>query len=93
MTIQVLDPTHGAEAPAFALATRPKSLEGATVGVISNGKSGTKPFFQALEQRLKDTYGVSRVEQVIKGNLSAPAEPEIMDRARQWNALVAGIGD
>ena len=93
MNLEVLDPTHGADAQEFALANRLDNLQGLRVGVISNGKLGTRPFFDALAQELKDRYGVAEVVQVTKANLSAPAEPEIMDRAKQWNALVTGIGD
>lgn len=91
--MEVLDPTHGAETEAFALAERLATLEGATVGIISNGKAGTRAFFDALEARLRDRYRVAEVERVTKANYSAPAEPAVMDRAARWNALVAGVGD
>ena len=93
MTIEVLDPTYGDDANEFALAVRPASLEGATVGVISNGKQGTRPFFDALERELLEHHGVAEVVRVTKSNYSAPADPDIMDRARLWTALVAGVGD
>ena len=93
MPIEVLDPTYGDDTREFALAGRPLSLKGATVGVISNGKQGTHPFFEALERELLEHHGVAQVVRVTKSNYSAPADREIMDRARQWNALVAGVGD
>ena len=93
MTIEVLDPTHGAPTQNFDLAQRIETLDGATIGVISNGKQGTRPFFDALERELVDGYGVAEVVRVTKSNYSAPADGAIMDRAKQWNALVAGVGD
>ncbi len=48
--MEILDPTHEGVSPDFAPASRLKSLDGATIGVISNGKKGTKPFFDALER-------------------------------------------
>jgi hypothetical protein len=93
MPIEVLDPTYGDDANEFALADRPGSLEGATVGVISNGKEGTRPFFDALERELLERHGAAEIVRVTKSNSSAPADPEIMDRAKQWTALVAGVGD
>ena len=93
MTIEVLDPTYGDDTNEFASADRPASLEGATVGVISNGKQGTRPFFDALERELLEHHGVAEVVRVTKSNYSAPADPDLMDRARQWTALVAGVGD
>ena len=93
MPIEVLDPTYGDDTREFALADRPISLEGAIVGVISNGKQNTRPFFDALERELLEHHGVAEVVRATKSNYSAPADSEIMDRARQWTALVAGVGD
>lgn len=93
MPIEVLDPTYGEAAAAFSVAPRLATLEGATVGIISNGKLGTKAFFDAFEQGLRDRYGVADVVRVTKPNYSAPAGVEIMDQAKRWHALVAGIGD
>ena len=93
MTIEVLDPTYGESAAAFAPAERLQQLAGLTVGIVSNGKQGTRPFFDALEAELRDTYGVAEVARVVKPNYSAPAGDEIMGAAQTWHALVAGIGD
>ena len=93
MSIEVLDPTYGNDTGEFTLAPRLARLVGATVGIISNGKQGTRPFFDALERELLEQHRVAGVVRVTKSNYSAPADPEIMDRARQWNALVAGVGD
>ncbi len=93
MTIEVLDPTHGEPPAAFAPAPRPERLAGRTVGIVSNGKHGTNRFFDALAHELRDRHGVTEVVRVVKPNYSAPAGDEIMDAARTWHALVAGIGD
>ena len=98
MSIEVLDPTYGdglagAGSQEFALAQRLETLAGATVGFISNGKQGTVRFFDALERELIAQYGVARVVREVKSNYSAPADPDILDRAKEWNALVSGIGD
>ena len=93
MSIEFLDPTHEADARAFTPAGRLGGLAGATVGIVSNGKKGTKPFFDALEKELVSRYGVAKVVRRTKGNYSAPAEAEIMQEAKEWDALIAGIGD
>ena len=93
MTFEVLDPTYGDETAEFALAERLPSLEGAVVGIVSNGKKGTVRFFDALAAELIETYGAADVVREVKTNYSAPANPEIVDRAKEWNALVSGIGD
>ncbi len=93
MSIHVLDPTHEADAAAFAPANRLSALDGATVGIISNGKEGTKGFFDALERELREHHAVADVVRVTKGNYSAPAEADIFEQAQHWDALIAGIGD
>jgi len=93
VTIEVLNPTYDGSATSFHPAPRLDTLDGLTVGIISNGKQGTVPFFDALADELSGRYGVADVVRVIKANYSAPAGDEILDRARSWRALVAGIGD
>ena len=91
--MKVLDPTFGGDPSDFSLANRLDTLNGTVVGIISNGKQGTAPFFTALQRELTEHCGVSQVVQVTKANYSAPAEQEIFDSAPRWNALIAGIGD
>lgn len=93
MTIEVLDPTHDEDDRELVLAERLSSLGGATVGILSNGKKGTREFFDALERELRERYGAADVVRVTKSNYSAPADAGILDRAKRWNALVAGVGD
>lgn len=93
MSIEVLDPTYGDEAEHFTAPARLASLAGATVGIISNGKQNTAPFFDAIEEQLRTTFGVAEVVRVTKSNYSAPADDHIMDEAKRWQALVAGVGD
>lgn len=91
--MQILDPSHEEGAESFAPAVRLAALEGATVGVISNGKEGTKGFFAAFERALREQYGVGEVVLRTKSNYSAPADKGLLEEARSWDALVAGIGD
>ena len=90
--IEVLDPTSGEEPADFQAADRLDSLDGIVVGVVSNGKQGTVPFFDGIEERLLE-LGAARVERETKPNYSAPAPAGVMDRAARWQALVAGVGD
>lgn len=90
--IEVLDPSYGEDARTFQPAPRIETIAGATVGIISNGKQGTDLFFAALADELK-AHGAAHVDIVVKPNYSAPAGDDIIDRARQWQAMVAGIGD
>ena len=93
MNIEILDPTHESDAAAFTLATRLPALQGMTVGIISNGKRNTVPFFDAYEKELRETYGVADVVRRVKSNYSAPADAAIVKEAQSWDIVVAGIGD
>ncbi len=91
--MQVLDPTHEADVVGLVPPPRLDALAGKTVGLISNGKQGTKSFFAAIEAELRETHGVADVIWRTKGNYSAPAPEAIMAEAQQWDALISGVGD
>ena len=93
MSLEILDPTHEGDSGSFALASRLSVLEVTTVGIISNGKKNTIPFFDSFEDELKTTYGVAKVVRTIKSNYSAPADAHLVEEAENWDAVVAGIGD
>ena len=92
--ITVLDPTFDETPAVFDLAARPATtLRGATVGIVSNGKAGTRRFFDHLERLLRNEWGVAEVVRCTKRNYSAPAEAELMAQAAGWAVLFAGVGD
>jgi hypothetical protein len=93
MVLQVLDPTNEVAPVAGRLVPRLASLAGKTVGFISNGKEGTTGFFAHLDRMLREQLGVAEVIRRVKSNYSAPADPDIVDELRRWQAVVTGIGD
>ena len=93
MGIEILDPTHEGDSAPFQTAPRLATLRGIRLAVISNGKKGTKPFFDALERDLKDDHGVADVVRLTKANYSAPVDAGLLADAGRWDALVAGVGD
>lgn len=93
MSLQVLDPTNETTPPLGQPAPRLASLAGKTVGFISNGKEGTAGFFAHLDRVLREEFGVADVIFRRKSNYSAPADPDIVDELRRWQAVVTGIGD
>jgi len=93
MAFRVLDPTNETTPPVGKPAPRPDSLQGKTIGFISNGKEGTKGYFAHLERMLREEHGIARVVMRTKSNYSAPADPHIAAEIPQWDAVVSGIGD
>ena len=89
----VLDPTNETKAAGGQSAMRPITLQGKTVGFISNGKEGTKGYFAELERQFRDVFGVADVVWRTKLNFSAPANASIVDEIKAWQAVVAGVGD
>ncbi len=75
------------------LAPRLDTLQGKTIGFISNGKEGTKGFFTHLDQILREEYGVAKVVSRTKSNYSAPADAHIVAEIKGWDAVVSGLGD
>ena len=93
MILRVLDPTNETKPVGDRPAARPSSLEGKTVGFISNGKEGTKGYFAQLERLLHEEFSVAEVVWRTKSNYSAPADPHIVDEIKKWHAAVTGVGD
>ena len=91
--MELLDPSHEQRALSGDPAPRLASLEGTTIGVISNGKENTKPFFDLLAEALQRDHGVAEVVRRVKANYSAPAEDELMAEAMGWDAVLSGVGD
>lgn len=93
MALQVLDPTTERAPPLGQPAPRHGSLAGRTVGIISNGKEGTKGFFAHLDRMLRSEFGVAAVVLRVKSNYSAPADAAIAAEIPRWDAAVTGLGD
>jgi hypothetical protein len=93
MGLQVLDPTNETIPPAGQPAPRLTALTGKTIGLISNGKEGSKGFFAHLDRMLRAEFGVANVVTRVKSNYSAPADPHIAAEIAGWDAVISGIGD
>jgi hypothetical protein len=93
MTLRVFDPTHEMKAPGGKPAPRLASLAGKTVGIITNGKEGTRGYFTHLERILREEMGVADVVWRTKSNYSAPADGHIVEEIKNWHAVFAGVGD
>ena len=92
--ITVLNPTYDQRATVeLALAARPPVLQGATVGMLSNGKIGTQTYFDHLERLVRDQWEVAHVVRRTKSNYSAPAEAALIEQAAEWEVMFAGVGD
>jgi hypothetical protein len=93
MTFSVLDPTNEMLTGVTTRALRPASLAGATIGIVTNEKEGTKGYFGHLDRLLRSELGVKEVVWRAKSNYSAPADAAIVREMAAWDAVVTGVGD
>ena len=91
--IRIVDPTYEEVAPEGRRAPSPTMLRGATIGFLSNGKAGTRPFFDELERAVRCRWDVAEVVQLTKSNYSAPADADLIALAAGWAVMFAGVGD
>ena len=92
---RILDPTLGAAPPgATAPATRPARLDGATLGLLANGKTHGMTFLDRVAEHLRARRRVHDLVRVTKANASAPVSPEDATQlAMRCGAIVTAIGD
>ena len=91
--MELLDPSHEQQLTGGEPAPRLATLQGKTIGVISNGKENTRPFFDLVAEALRRDHGVAEVVRRVKANYSAPAANELMAEAMGWDAVLSGVGD
>ena len=86
MSIVGLDPTSGPlPEPEHGEAARPPSLEGAVVGVVSNGLGEADKILRAVSREVAALAGTRDVVFVRKASVSVPPDP--MD----WEKLISQV--
>ena len=92
---RILDPTVGAATSALhALAPRPASLRGATIGLLANGKSNGMALLDQVVERLRERHRIADVVRVAKTNASAPVtDSDAEELAGRCAAVITAIGD
>jgi hypothetical protein len=89
-----LDPTSGPlPEPEHGTAPRSASIEGAVVGIVSNGLGESDRFLQAVSRELAQLGGTQRVVFVRKPSVSVPPDPMDWEKLiSQVTVAVAGFG-
>jgi len=92
-----LDPTY--EPPAEAsrrkgVAARPATLDGAVVGLLSNGKANGMALLEAVRAELETRYAIRGSLGFTKGSVSIPPRPEDFERlVHEADVVITAIGD
>jgi hypothetical protein len=93
-TIEVLSPSAAKSGLAVSLAPRVPTLQGRTVGLVNNSKSGSRPFLDRVEELLKREHGVSRVVRYDKKAAALPIPDEMLAAATsECDVVINGIAD
>ncbi len=94
MSLIGLDPTSGPlPASVLSAAPRPVSLEGAIVGVVSNGLGESDTILHAVYREFAAVSGAREIVFVRKPSVSVPPDPMDWERLiSQVTVAVAGFG-
>ena len=88
--IELHDPRGSRETQSVAIATRPKSLHGLTIGLLDNGKENGDALLDRTAERLA-ARGATIVR-ARKPSFSRPAPLEVIESLAHCAAVIAAHG-
>ena len=92
--IAVLDPTVAPLPAEGVVADRPKTLDGARIGLLANGKMNSVEMLIALHDVLADRYEFGSVIERNKMNASRPCPEDIIDElVDKCDVVITSSGD
>jgi hypothetical protein len=91
----LLDPTSAVEgAENRTLAPRPTTLDGATLGLLDNGKPNAALLLEEVGRQLADRFRLRDVKVFTKGYFGTPVEQTQVERIlATCNFAVTAVGD
>ena len=93
---RILDPTLRSPVAEAVVARAPRlpSLDGATIGLLANGKSNGMALLDRIVERLRERHRIGDVVRVAKTNASAPVtDDDAKMLAGRCAAIITAIGD
>lgn len=95
MTSLLLNPQGPSEERRYPLAPRRlTTLDGATVGLLTNTKLNAEAVLKAIGALLQERYALKELLLRTKPNFSLPAPTATLDElAARCDVVVAGVGD
>ena len=92
--LEVLDPTVQPIPERAVIAARQDTLDGATIGLLANGKQNSEELLEMVYEVLADRYEFSGVITKNKGNASRPCPEDLLDElAERCDVVVTSTGD
>ncbi len=94
MTIHFLNPVQESEANPATLASRLSSLDGATLGMLPNGKENAERLLEYVAEELNSRFSLKGLVNVDKIHAGINCPPKILDDlVSQVDAVITAIGD
>ena len=93
MSLRVLDPTWEGLALTPDRPGRLRSLTGATIGLLDNGKIRVRELLDHVEEILHAQYGVAHVLRLKKPDFTRPAPAEVVAALASCQAVICAVGD
>lgn len=90
--IDVLDPRGVPQQGVFELAGRPTSLQGTTLGILSNSKPNGDLLLQTIQGELTERFRFNEVIYRHKG-ISSPSSDEVMADLAKCHVVLNAVGD
>ena len=92
--IKVLNPTIEPDTDRSSMAIRPESLDGATVGLLANGKRNSTELLRHIYDILKETNDITLGIEENKGNASRPCPGDLLSNvADSCDVVITASGD
>ena len=92
--MELLDPTVRGPEQQHKRAAPLASLEGSTIGLLSNGKSNADLLIRKTAEKLIAKYGGKHLEVVYKNHASVPAARELLTNlSHECDFLITAAGD
>ena len=89
-----LDPRGSSTHQDTGIAPRPASLDGLTIGLLSNNKPNSELLLRDVADMLKQQYAVKDVVEANKGSHRIPAPPEmIADLAERCDVVITATAE
>jgi hypothetical protein len=90
----LLNPEGSSPQGSLALAVRPGTLKGKTIGLLSNSKLNADAVLSAIGDLLSQRYEIAGVVHRAKPNFSLPApDATFQELISQCDVVLAGVGD
>ena len=94
MTIRYLNPVQEADVVPASMAPRLKSLEGANLGLLANGKANAANLLAMIGDELTARFKLGRIVAEHKGSAANNCSPDLLDDLmRRCDAVITGNGD